>query len=247
MPYAQTVPTVAGVHGQPTSGDDRAQKGRQAMASMSHELLEALTGGLADRTGEFRYVVDTDTWWWSDEVYRMHGFEPGDVVPTTPMILAHKHPQDRQRYAGALASASLHGGLFGSVHRIIDAAGKHRVLATTGEAHVADDGSVIDITGHFADVTSAVRALAATEATHQIRAADEHRAVIDQATGVLVAATARPPSEAFALLREASMHSNTKLHTLAHRVVDTAASGHAASLVALITSHTETSPPHDPS
>ncbi len=204
------------------------------MVTMLHELLGALTGGQTYRTGEFRYEVGTDTWWWSDEIYRMHGFEPGDVVPTTPMILAHKHPQDRDRYAGALASASVHGGMFGSVHRIVDAAGRHRVLATIGEAHLADDGSVVDITGHFADVTDAVQDLAAAEASRQIRAADEHRAVIDQAVGVLVAVTAQPPAAVFDVLRAASMHSNTKLHTLARQVVDAAAGGHADAIGALL-------------
>jgi hypothetical protein len=195
------------------------------MVSTPHELHGALTGGLAYQTGEFRYEVRTDTWWWSDEVFRMHGFEPGEVVPTTAMILAHKHPQDRERYAGALASTSLHGGVFGSVHRIIDATGGQRVLATIGEARLAEDGSVIDITGHFVDVTGSVHELAADEATRQIRAADEHRAVIDQATGVLACHTNCSPEEAFDLLRETSMRSNVKVRVLARKVVDAAAAG----------------------
>lgn len=204
------------------------------MASTPHELQTALTGGLAYRTGEFRYDVRTDTWTWSDEVFRMHGFEPGEVVPTTGMILAHKHPDDRVRYAGMLASASLHGGCFGSVHRIVDATGAPRVLATIGEAHLADDGTVGDISGHFVDVTGSVQAYAADEATRQIRAADEHRAAIDQATGVLVGRLSCPPAEAFDLLREASMRSNVKLRTLAQQLVDEAASGGAERLEALV-------------
>ncbi|ACZ30432.1 putative PAS/PAC sensor protein [Xylanimonas cellulosilytica DSM 15894] len=195
------------------------------MASTPHDLHDALTGGLAYRTGEFRYDVSTDTWWWSDEVFRMHGFEPGELVPTTAMILAHKHPEDRERYAGALASTSLNGGCFGSVHRILDATGVERVLATIGEAHVADDGTVLEIRGHFVDVTGSVHGLAGAEATRQIRAADEHRAVIDQATGVLVRHTGRSPDEMFELLRETSMRSNVKVRDLARQVVDTAATG----------------------
>ncbi|QAY70783.1 PAS and ANTAR domain-containing protein [Xylanimonas protaetiae] len=195
------------------------------MASTPHELHGALTGGLAYRTGEFRYDVGSDSWWWSDEVFRMHGFEPGEVVPTTAMILAHKHPEDRERVAGALASTSLHGGTFGSVHRILDATGAERVLGTIGEAHLSDDGSVVDITGHFVDVTGSVQRFAADEATRQIRAADAHRAVIDQATGVLVHHTGSTPGEAFDLLRETSMRTNVKLRDLARKVVDAAAAG----------------------
>ena len=32
--------------------------------------------------GPFTYTVATGAWWWSDDLYRIHGFEPGDVVPT---------------------------------------------------------------------------------------------------------------------------------------------------------------------
>lgn len=189
---------------------------------VSNDLSIALTAGAASGTGPFRYEVTTDTWWWSDEVYRMHGFEPGEVVPTTAMILAHKHPDDRERYAGALASASVLGGWFASVHRIIDAHGEERVLATVGEARTAVDGTVSEITGQFVDVTASVRQLAATEATRQIHAADRHRAVIDQAMGVVAARTGMTPQQGFEMLRAASMRSNVKLHTLAERVVATA-------------------------
>ena len=80
------------------------------MASNAKDVAGALTSGVSFQTGAFRYDVTNDRWWWSDEVYRMHGFEPGEVVPTTAMILAHKHPDDRERYAGALTSTSLLGG-----------------------------------------------------------------------------------------------------------------------------------------
>lgn len=190
------------------------------MASDPNDVTSALTAGIAYETGAFTYDVGADRWWWSDEVYRMHGFEPGEVVPTTAMILAHKHPDDRDRYAGALTSTSLLGGTFASVHRILDARGEERVLATIGEAHLAGPGlPVAEITGHFVDVTASVRALAAAEATRQIHAADERRAVIDQAMGVVAARTGMTVEEAFDLLRGASMRSNVKLRTLAQRVV----------------------------
>lgn len=190
------------------------------MASNAKDVTGALTSGVSFETGAFRYDVTTDRWWWSDEVYRMHGFEPGDVVPTTAMILAHKHPDDRERYAGALTSTSLLGGTFASVHRILDAQGDERVLATVGDAHPSGPGArVTEITGHFVDITAVVRLLAADEATRQIRQADERRAVIDQAMGVTAARTGVSVEEAFDLLRGASMRSNIKLRTLAERVV----------------------------
>ncbi|MCL1869874.1 MAG: PAS and ANTAR domain-containing protein [Promicromonosporaceae bacterium] len=195
------------------------------MVSTPNDVHGALTAGVAYPTGEFRYEVPTDTWWWSDEVFRMHGFEPGEVVPTTPMILAHKHPEDRARVAGALENGRLHAGFFGSVHRIRDASGAERVLAIIGESRLSDAGVVTEISGHFVDVTGSVRTLASNEATRQIQAADEHRSLIDQAVGVLVHHSGQSPEEAFDTLREASMRSNVKLRVLAARVVDAALAG----------------------
>ncbi len=190
------------------------------MTSEPKEIAQALTAGIGSAVpGPFRYDVATDRWWWSDEVYRMHGFEPGEVVPTTAMILAHKHPEDRERYAGALTTTALLGGSFASVHRIVDAQGRERVLAAIGVAQSQGDLPVTQITGHFVDITASVRTLAATEATRQIRAADSHRAVIDQAMGITAARTGLTVEEAFDLLRGASMRSNVKLRVLAERVV----------------------------
>ena len=190
------------------------------MTSSPNEVGAALTAGVEYAAGAFRYDVAAGRWWWSDEVYRMHGFEPGEVVPTTAMIMAHKLPEDRERYVGTLTRAARQGGSFASVHRIVDANGEERVLAAIGEAHLAVDGvTVTDISGHFADVTAAVRRLGALEASRQIQEADRHRAVIEQAKGIVVAQTGLAPEKAFELLRKASMQVNTKLSDVAGWVV----------------------------
>jgi hypothetical protein len=53
----------------------------------------------------------------------MHGYEPGTVVPTTELLLDHKHPDDRQQVAAVL-DLVLQGEPFSSRHRIIDTAGQ---------------------------------------------------------------------------------------------------------------------------
>ena len=45
--------------------------------------------------GAFRFWFIGQRWEWSDEVALMHGYEPGSVVPTTELLLSHKHPEDR--------------------------------------------------------------------------------------------------------------------------------------------------------
>jgi len=47
--------------------------------------------------GTFRFWFVGERWEWSDEVARMHGYEPGDVEPTTQLLLSHKRPRRRAR------------------------------------------------------------------------------------------------------------------------------------------------------
>jgi hypothetical protein len=49
-----------------------------------------------DNVGAFRFWFVGQHWEWSDEVARMHGYEPGTVVLTTELLLSHKHPDDRR-------------------------------------------------------------------------------------------------------------------------------------------------------
>src|SRR5574337_1152278 len=55
--------------------------------------------GEPQRVGRFRFFLDGQRWEWSDAVARMHGYEPGEVEPTTELLLRHKHPEDRERVA----------------------------------------------------------------------------------------------------------------------------------------------------
>lgn len=42
-------------------------------------------------TGRFTYDAAADKWDWDDEVFRVHGYAPGSVRPTTELVTASKH------------------------------------------------------------------------------------------------------------------------------------------------------------
>ena len=144
------------------------------------DLLAALGPGDPQPVGRFRVDITSDTWWWSDEVYEMHGFAPGEVVPTTALVLSHKHPEDRERVASELAQAARTGEPFGSMHRIVDATGRTRTLAVAAQGLRRDDALPwAAVVGYFVDLTTAHEEAARREATASIRAADESRAAIE--------------------------------------------------------------------
>jgi hypothetical protein len=65
-------------------------------------LQQALTGGALQLIGEYRFYFDEERWEWSEEVQRLHGYEPGTVTPTTELVLSHKHPDDYAQVAATL-------------------------------------------------------------------------------------------------------------------------------------------------
>src|SRR6478752_3263882 len=84
-------------------------------------VVTALVGSTTEAVGRFSYDVPTDTWWWSTSLYTVSGFTPGDIVPTTALMLAHQHPHDRARAARLITAAVTAGKPFSSRHRILDA------------------------------------------------------------------------------------------------------------------------------
>ena len=184
------------------------------------KIEQALDGGDRPPVGRYRLDLATGEWAWSDEVYRMHGFEPGEIVPTTPLMLTHKHPDDRARVDGVLRRAAETGQPFSSVHRIVDAEGKTRTLAVTGQGRRDPaTGQVTELVGYFLDVTKAQREAAAREASASIQASSERRSVIEQAKGVLMVIHGIEEEAAFDRLREASNQSNIAVRDIAYSLV----------------------------
>ena len=191
-------------------------------SQQDHDDLEAaLAPGSRPPLGRYRLDLATGTWAWSDEIFEMHGFRPGEIVPTTDLMLAHKHPDDRARVDSVLKNAAATGEPFSSVHRILDAQGRTRTLAVTGQGRAdPDTGQIVELMGYFIDVTEASRQIAQREATASIRAAAESRSAIDQAKGVLVVGLSLDEDEAFDRLRTASNQSNVPVRVLADRLLE---------------------------
>ncbi len=167
-----------------------------------------------DYCGTFRFYIDGQRWEWSDAVARMHGYEPGTVVPTTELLLAHKHPDDRQRVAAILDSVSK-GGLFSSRHRIIDTAGHTHWVVVVGDSMLDDSGTVIGTSGFYIDVTEELR----SDIDDVVSRAVTYRAAIEQAKGLLMIAYGISEDRAFDVLVWRSQETNIKVRDVAVQFV----------------------------
>lgn len=173
----------------------------------------------ADRVGSFTYLHDGDQWEWSDEVAAMHGYTPGTVTPTTKLVLSHKHPDDRPDVAALIEQVQHRSAIFSSRHRIIDTHGDVHMVMVVGDAVTDGSGGVAGTRGFYVDITDSFEADLRKSVNERVATAEEHRAVINQAMGMLSMTYGLSAQQAFDLLIWQSQRTNAKLRLIAERLV----------------------------
>ena len=179
---------------------------------------EGFSASHAAVVGRYTYRPDSDAWTWSDNVYRIHGFEPGAVVPTTELVMSHIRPEDREAAWASRESVVDREEPFSFLHRIVTADEHERVVMAAGHlAHDADGTAVVH--GHLIDLTDVRRDAVAAELDEAVHDFTDNRAVIEQAKGVLTQLYSVDTDTAFDLLRAYSMHANTRIREIAGALV----------------------------
>lgn len=169
--------------------------------------------------GRFRYDNLTDTWWWSAEMFEIHGLGEGDALLTTDLILSFKHPDDHAETAATLLRALRTGQPFTQPHRVVTADGLVRHVISVGEGIVLG-GRVVAVHGYLVDVTDSLERQVHTDAWQEASRVIEQRAVIERAKGALMVRYGLDADAAFELLRSWSSTRNEKLRDVARQVVE---------------------------
>lgn len=195
---------------------------------MQHNLKTysfPLGAGKECPSGTFRLDLASGRCDWSDGLFAIHGYARGEVVPTEALIMAHKHPDDREPVLELLNEIRSSGGQGALFHRIIDCQGReHRVL-TLARAAAEGQGPVTAIQGVVMDLTRTVAAEAAREAAAAVAGAYANKATIEQAKGIIMGRLDVQACDAFNILAARSQHTNTKLAAVAAELVASAGQG----------------------
>lgn len=181
----------------------------------------------ARQTGRFSYDVRNDRWEWDADVYALHGYEPGEVEPTTELFLRHKHDGDRERVEQTFKYAMSTGEPFNLYYRI-RAKGSERRVVVVGEGIRGADGEVEQLVGYYLDLTPEFAAETAAAADAAVAASAAARDTIEQAKGILMLGYGLDPDAAFAMLRWWSRNRNVKVRELAERLIEVARMGHVS-------------------
>lgn len=180
----------------------------------------ALAGGEPQRVGWFRFYFADERWEWSPQVERMHGYEPGQVHPTTDLVLSHKHPDDYGQVAATLDEIRRTSGAFSTRHRIIDTHGDVHHVVVVGDQLFDDNDSVVGTHGFYVDVTPSMREAQDQIVNEAVAEIAEARGGIEQAKGMLMLIYRISADSAFELLKWRSQETNVKLRVLAERIVE---------------------------
>ncbi len=184
------------------------------------DIERALTGGAGQPAGWFRFYFTDQRWEWSDQVARMHGYAPGDVTPTTELVLSHKHPEDREQVMATINQMLDTREPFSTRHRIVDTDGNVHHVVVVGDQLVDDHGEVIGTQGFYIDVTPPAEQAQEDIVTARLATISEHRAGIEQAKGMLMLVYGISANAAFDLLKWLSQEANVKLRSLAEQIIE---------------------------
>ncbi|OCB14982.1 PAS and ANTAR domain-containing protein [Mycobacterium intracellulare] len=170
--------------------------------------------------GTFRFWFGGQRWEWSDEVARMHGYEPNDVEPTTQLLLSHKHPDDRAHVQELLDYALQSEGSFSSRHRFLDTAGTVHDAIVVADRMLDESGAVLGTEGYYIDLTDTLDETRQEVLDEALPDLVESRAAIEQAKGVLMSVYRVSAQQAFRVLQWRSQETNVKLRALAKQLLD---------------------------
>jgi ANTAR domain/PAS fold len=176
--------------------------------------------GAPQRVGWFRFYFEDQRWEWSEQVQRMHGYEPGTVTPTTELVLAHKHPEDRGEVAKTIDEMLVARRAFSTRHRILDTRGVVHQVVVVGDLLTDRQDVVIGTHGYYVDITPSSDRAREDLISARVAEITEHRAVIEHAKGMLMLIYGLDDDAAFDLLRWRSQSSNVKLRRLAEKIVE---------------------------
>ena len=112
-------------------------------------------------TGDIRY--------WSEECYRVQGFDPHGGLPRFETFFQRIHPEDKTRTAEKLEQARREKAEFELDYRIVHPGGESRDVHVVGHPVLTSSGDLIEFVGTVIDVTESKRAEEERERLRQMQ------------------------------------------------------------------------------
>ena len=160
-------------YGTRTDIEDR-KRAEEALRRSEAYLAEAQR---LTRTGSWAYKAGGDALYWSEENFRIWGFDPRQGTPGLEIVQQRVHPKDRDKRKEYFERAAGAGTDFAHEFRIVQPDGTVRYIHTVGHPVFSANGDVIEVVGTHVDVTERKRA---EEEREKLRIAEAELAHINR-------------------------------------------------------------------
>ena len=103
--------------------------------------------------GSWEWDLLTGAVSWSDEMFRILGYEPGTVEPSLDLFRRSIHPEERELVEAAMAEVMGGTGRYHMDRRVVTPAGGMRVIHTEGYIEPDEKGRPVRMVGFAQDIT----------------------------------------------------------------------------------------------
>ncbi len=131
--------------------------------------------------GDYDWHIASDTNRWSDQLYRIYGYEPQSFNASYERFLGNIHPDDRERIQAIHQRAYATGEPYQMIERIVRPDGEVRYLSSNGEVIMDREGAPVRMRGTCIDITERVLAEQETE-----RAAERFRGLVESSPDAIL-------------------------------------------------------------
>jgi len=130
------------------------QRAEEALLRSEAYLAEAQR---VSHTGSFGWSVSSGNIVWSDETFRILGYDPA-TQPTVEVIVQRTHPEDRAFVQETLEQAARDRKAFEFEHRLLMPDGSVKYVRVVGHPSTNDESGKFEFVGAVTDITESKRA-----------------------------------------------------------------------------------------
>lgn len=137
--------------------EEEERKYRQLVEDLRKSEKRLLKAQQIAHIGNWEVDLESGGVWWSDETYRLLGFEPGQIEPTGEIVVSVTHPEDRELVDQATKDARENHRPFCIDYRIIQPNGEERFVHSEAEIEYDAEGRPVRIMGIIECITERMR------------------------------------------------------------------------------------------
>src|SRR5271165_3521800 len=149
-----------------SEGRAERKKAGEALRRSEAYLAEAQQ---LSHTGSFGWNVSSGEVYWSDETYRIFGYET-TTRPTVQMVIERTHPDDRMQLQQIIERAATGRGDFTVEHRLMMPEGSVKYVRAVARPSTGDDPQSLVYVGAVIDITERKRAEGEHDRLRQLEA-----------------------------------------------------------------------------